>query len=233
MTLEGLPQEESSQELIVQPGPEDQVGEVSVGTPPEVGVQSARTYTQEEWDTQQRANSEWRANGDRQIAEARHVAAEMSMREQIAQSEAQAAAYDRQSIADGDITPNEAEQRQQQRQHGVQQAVSQYRATVQARADNDSMRAETNNMARMKVADLLAKEHGVEMEALLSDRTLTTGEGMEMKARELSVHKRETKLKGAETFDSGQRGAVPGNINAMSPEEKINWALAHPSKRAR
>tara|TARA_R110002167_G_scaffold82675_1_gene225453 strand:+ start:1230 stop:1418 length:189 start_codon:yes stop_codon:yes gene_type:complete len=58
------------------------------------------------------------------------------------------------------------------------------------------------------------------------DKTLTTPEMMQIKAREIQLDQREANAVGTENFDAGQRGSASIEVNDMSPIEKISAGLS-------
>jgi hypothetical protein len=224
------PQEETTQP-VTQPGQNDQVAEQTAEFRPEAEKPASKTYSQEEWDVREHAVTEARANSDKQVAQARKIVAEAALRQQINESEAQHVAWDRQAVEEGEITEAQVRQRQQSRLAGWKQEFNNRRQVAKAQADHQEMEVETQALARTLLAHKLAKDHGIAASLLLADQTLTSGEAMENKARSLNLDKREAEMKGSETFDSGQVGSRGVQIDSMSPEKKISWALAHPTKR--
>jgi hypothetical protein len=234
MTQEGLVQsQEESTELNIQPGPMDQVADAADEASPETEAKPSATYTQEQWDLREKEMTEARARYDRSTAQARQAMAEAAMQQQIIDAEHQAQAEDRQAVDDGEISESTARQRQRQRQNGLQQRIAEYQANVQQQAQHTAIAQQGESTARFLVAANLAKEHGVEVETLLNDKALNSGELMEIKAKELALTKRESALKGTERFDSGLGGSAPRPLDDMSPEEKISYGVAHPPKRGR
>jgi hypothetical protein len=234
MTQEGL--QESQEEIaqgVPQPGHNDQVVGSYVDTPPGATEQSTKTYSQEDWDVREKALTDARASSDRQLAQARQDAAETALQRQIETSENYYRMQDQQAVEDGQITEGQAQQRVQQRQQSWQQHVRQTQQTANARAEYLQLVAENEGLAREQVADILSKEHGVELKALLSDKASTTAGSMVLRARELALDKRQANLEGTETYDGGQKGASGVSIAQMTPLEKIAFGVAHPPKRAR
>jgi hypothetical protein len=233
MTQEAL---QTSQEGQTQGAPQsgsDQVVAPAGDAQPETENQPVKTYSQEEYDARERVHVDARANTDRQLSQARQMVAENALRQQIANAEDGYAAQDRQAVNDGDMNEGQLEQRRQQRQSGYQDFVANQYAQANDRASLDRLKAEGEGTARLIVAQNLASEHGVDMVTLFKDRTLKTGEAMEVKAQKLALEKERAELKGTETFDSGQRGAPSTVIANMSPQEKIAYGVAHPPKRSR
>jgi hypothetical protein len=217
-----------------QPGSENQVVEQpSADTQPGAEGMPQKTYSQEEWNAREKTTTESRATSDKQMSLARALVAENAMRQQIREAENQAQAKDRQEVEDGEITQGQAQQRQQTRYQGWQQEIMRRQTVAQDQAEHVKLVAENEDMARVRTADLLAKDHGVEMDVLLADKSLTTGPAMEIKARELAIDKKMAELKGFESFDSGQSGGSGVSVANMSALEKISYGVAHPPKRAR
>jgi hypothetical protein len=234
MTQQAL--NESQEEIAQsapQPGTSDQVNGTVVEPQPGVDGVSVNTYTQEEWDSREKTHIEERANADRQVNQARQTIADSALRQQIAIAEAQYQARDRQAVDDGEITESQAQQRQQTRYQQWQEERTRQQTVTRDKAEHAKLVAESEEMARWKTADLLSKEHGVDMAVLLSDKSLTSGEKMEIKAQRLALDRERAGLKGFESYDSGQVGTSRSSLDSMSPEEKIAWALAHPPKRSR
>jgi hypothetical protein len=224
------PQEETTQP-VMQPGQNDQVAEQTAEFRPEAEKPASKTYSQEDWDAREHAVTQVRANSDRQVAQARQVVADGALRQQISAMEAQAGARDRQAVEEGEITEGQVRQRQQSRLAGYQQEIERQKQGAFARAEHQQLVAENEGLARTQVANLIAKDHGIAASLLLADQTLISGEAMENKARSIALDKREAEMKGAETFDAGQVGSRGVQIDSMSPEKKIAWALSHPMKR--
>jgi hypothetical protein len=224
------PQEETTQP-VTQPGQNDQVAEQTAEFRPEAEKPASKTYSQEDWDAREKAVTEARANSDRQVAQARQLVADGALRQQISAAEAQYGARDRQAVEDGEITESQVQQRKQSRLAGYQQEIERQKQAAAARAEHQQLVEANEGLARTQVAHIIAKEHGVEASVLLADKALTSGEAMEHKARSIALDKREAEMKGAETFDAGQVGSRGVQIDSMSPENKIAWALSHPTKR--
>lgn len=232
MVLEGLVQpQDGSTQGVNQPGPGDQVSDPSREAQPGAEEQSPNTFSQEEWDYREKAYIQQRANSDRQMAAQQNIIASGAMQQQIDEIERGHSAQDQQQISDGEITPEQAHQKQQNRFFGYQQQIGQRRASAQVQADHNRLEFETESMARTQVAFKLAEKYGVDAAVLESDMSLTTGPAMEVKADRLALDKERAGLKGTETFNSGQTGAKGAAISNMSPQEKISHGLAHPPRR--
>jgi hypothetical protein len=224
------PQDESVQQNG-QLGLDGQDDGSAVKTQPGADDRPPKHYTQEEWDTREQAYLATRTKADRAVSQARKAMAEQALLQQIDNAEREHEEEDRRAVDYGEITQEQAKQRQGQRQEQVRQGMQSHHAMLQSQAQFQQLETEAGMLAREVTAARLAKEFGVDENALLSDKTLTTGERMLSKAERLSLDRDRAELKGSETFDSGQSGTSRRSINSMSPEEKIGWALAHPPKR--
>ena len=190
-----------------------------------------RTYTQEEWQARESAK-------DKEAAHARQMAARLALDLQAARdenAESQRVIEDVRAVERGDLTEDEATQRSRQRMEDIRTA-SQRQRERQAHAQ---LMAHGEEVGRAVAAEDLSKEYGVDAVALLNDPALADPTQMRSKARELAADKREEALKarenGDETYDGGGGGGGGGraNIDSMTPEGKIAYALAHPPKRPR
>jgi hypothetical protein len=227
------PQEEIT-EQIAQPGPiENQVATPDSEAQPGVEAkESPKTYSHDEWDQREKAHNEEKGKIDQQLGQARQAIASNALRQQIFDAENKSLAEDSQSVEDGEMTQRQANQRQHQRQETIRQQMHSRQILAQERAKHAELVSESEELARWRVADILAKEHGVDADALLADKTLTA-EKMEIKAERLALEKERASIKGVEKFDSGQQGSVGVSTANMSAVEKINYGLAHPPKRSR
>ena len=81
--------------------------------------------------------------------------------------------------------------------------------------------------AKAKVKEEFAKEFGVDSDALMDDKGITSPDEMKLKARELSLDSREANTTGTERFDSGQRGATSSDLDNMSALEKVRSGLSN------
>ena len=204
-----------------------QPGEAGEGTSAEgAGDKPARTYSEAEVASIQSAL-------DKKIVEANNISGRLAMElttERAQRAENTARAADARLVEDGDLTQEAANERARTRQVNMQQAQS----IQQREAQLQQAYGQAEDSLRIVAADELAKEHGVELKALLVDPNMTPQQ-MESKARELALDKREDALKKSETFDGGggASGAGSGSIANMSAEEKIAYALAHPPKAAK
>jgi len=177
--------------------------------------QKERVYSAKEWQEREAAR-------DREIAGHRQVIAQLALRQQIAQTQAQenqAAAKDNAAVERGEITEQDAQQRQQQRAETLQFQEQQH----QAREVTQRVLVQGEAVGRILAANDLAKEYGVDAAVLVADKAITNYDQMEAKAAKLALRKAKTS---GETFDSGHVGGASGaSIDAMTPEQKIAYGL--------
>ena len=232
MTLEAESQSQGeSNQQVMESGPIEGQTTESTGEFQPGAEQSQATYSQADWDKREQVHAERQARSDQQVNQSRAMTANAAMQAQIQSIESKYQAQDQQHIEDGTITLQQANQRSQQRQQKYQQTVAQQQQNAQTSANYAEMSMATNEMARERVADLLAKEHGVDFKALVSDKSLTSGEAMEIKAQRMALDKERAAMQGTETFDAGQKGNARVSVANMSPQEKISYALTHPQRR--
>ena len=214
---QGLSQVES-QQLDVTPGAEGpqaipSVADIQPGAEP---VTQERTYSHKEWAEREEQRKKGEVAKDKEIAQLRQAFASQALHFEITQAEAQ----DRKAVEDGEITSEEATKRQQTRRQGIaQQAVSQ------------RVIAETEQYARVLAAKDFGEKYGVDPKELLNDPQITNPDQMEIKALKLAREKEKMGQAIPERYDSGQVGVTGASLEKMSPEEKIKWALEHPSKK--
>ena len=232
MTLEAESQSQGeSNQQVMESGPIEGQTTESTGEFQPGAEQSQTTYSQEDWDKREQVHAERQARSDQQVNQSRAMTANAAMRAQIQSVESKYQAQDQQHIEDGTITLQQANQRAEKRLQKYQQGVAQQQQNAQTSANYAEMSMATNEMARERVADLLAKEHGVDFKALVSDKSLTSGEAMEIKAQRMALDKERAAMQGTETFDAGQKGNARVSVANMSPQEKISYALTHPQRR--
>ena len=232
MTLEAESQSQGeSNQQVMESGPIEGQTTESTGEFQPGAEQSQATYSQADWDKREQVHAERQARSDQQVNQSRAMTANAAMQAQIQSIESKYQAQDQQHIEDGTITLQQANQRSQQRQQKYQQTVAQQQQNAQTSANYAEMSMATNEMARERVADLLAKEHGVDFKALVTDKSLTSGEAMEIKAQRMALDKERAAMQGTETFDAGQKGNARVSVANMSPQEKISYALTHPQRR--
>lgn len=194
------------------------------GTTQGAGDKPVRTYSEAEVASIQSAL-------DKRISEANNISGRLAMEltnERVARAENAARAADAKLVDDGELSQEGAVERAKSRQTLTQEALS----LQQERAQLQEAYVQTEDKLRIVAADELAREHGIDRRALLSDATMTPQQ-MENKARELALDKREASMQRSETFDGGggAAGAGSGSLDNMSPEEKIAYGLAHPPRR--
>ena len=232
MTLEAESQSQGeSNQQVMESGPIEGQTTESTGEFQPGAEQSQATYSQADWDKREQVHAERQARSDQQVNQSRAMTANAAMRAQIQSVESKYQAQDQQHIEDGTITLQQANQRAEKRLQKYQQGVAQQQQNAQTSANYAEMSMATNEMARERVADLLAKEHGVDFKALVSDKSLTSGEAMEIKAQRMALDKERAAMQGTETFDAGQKGNARVSVANMSPQEKISYALTHPQRR--
>ena len=186
-----------------------------------------RTFTQAEVDS-------IRSGTEEQLAAATQRVAQMALQKEIDQAQATesvAQAKDAEAVADGEISAAEATQRRQTRQRDVVQDFARKRQRTQEQSEHQQLSTEVNALYRVRAANIMAEEHGIDSSLLLNDDSLTDAKSMENKARSLSLDKREAEVKGTETFASGVTGRTSSAVDQMSPQEKIRWGIEHPVKR--
>ena len=232
MTLEAESQSQGeSNQQVMESGPIEGQTTESTGEFQPGAEQSQATYSQADWDKREQVHAERQARSDQQVNQSRAMTANAAMRAQIQSVESKYQAQDQQHIEDGTITLQQANQRAEKRLQKYQQGVAQQQQNAQTSANYAEMSMATNEMARERVADLLAKEHGVDFKALVTDKSLTSGEAMEIKAQRMALDKERAAMQGTETFDAGQKGNARVSVANMSPQEKISYALTHPQRR--
>ena len=232
MTLEAESQSQGeSNQQVMESGPIEGQTTESTGEFQPGAEQSQATYSQADWDKREQVHAERQARSDQQVNQSRAMTANAAMQAQIQSIESKYQAQDQQHIEDGTITLQQANQRAEKRLQKYQQGVAQQQQNAQTSANYAEMSMATNEMARERVADLLAKEHGVDFKALVTDKSLTSGEAMEIKAQRMALDKERAAMQGTETFDAGQKGNARVSVANMSPQEKISYALTHPPRR--
>ncbi len=188
-----------------------------------------RAYTEEEWAARESAK-------DKEVAGLRQMAVRLALdlqSQKAENTEAQFKAEDARAVENGDITEGEAAQRVRQRADDAK-TVAERQAGLQG---YQRLMAHGEEVGRLTAAEDFGREFGVDPKELLEDKVLTTPDAMRLKAQELALDKREAAVKekeiGPETFDGGGGGGVSGgvNVDGLSPEEKITWALAHPPRK--
>tara|TARA_R110000824_G_scaffold132188_2_gene294477 strand:- start:238 stop:930 length:693 start_codon:yes stop_codon:yes gene_type:complete len=160
------------------------------------------------------------------IAALRDQASQSNLQAQIdrveAANQAELAA-DQQSIEDGNLTAADATQKALNRQQNAQKAVE----DIARNARGYQQEVDAGLIARLGVAQEIAAQYdGVDANVLNLDKTLTTPEMMQIKAREIQLDQREANAVGTENFDAGQRGSASIEVNDMSPIEKISAGLS-------
>jgi hypothetical protein len=235
MTQEAIVESQAEPtQQVEQPGTSDQVvGPVVEDVLSETESSPLSTHTQAEWDEREYAIAAQRATSDRQVAQARQAIAQRDMERQITESERGHQDRDRRAVDDGEITESQLSQRRQEREIGWTQQIAFQKQVAQDKAEHYKLVTENEAQARIQVAGLLAKDHGVDTATLLNDKSLISAGQMANRARELALDKRDADLKGKETFDAGQLGAKGISLADMTPEEKIGWGVSHPPKRSR
>ena len=94
---------------------------------------------------------------------------------------------------------------------------------------------EAEPILRHAYAVELAEEHKIDISLLEGDASITTPEGMSIKARELALDKREKSLTAPEIFDGGASGNGGSNqtLDEMDGLAKVTYALGRPAPRKR
>ena len=160
------------------------------------------------------------------IAALRDQASQSNLQAQIdrveAANQAELAA-DQQSIEDGNLTAADATQKALNRQQNAQKAVE----DIARNARGYQQEVDQGLIARLGVAQEVAAQYdGVDANVLNLDKTLTTPEMMQIKAREIQLDQREANAVGTENFDAGQRGSASIEVNDMSALEKVSAGLS-------
>lgn len=211
---------EPTQDTVLSEGAPTPQAPVAVEeTPPGAEVQEApitkaapaKTYTQAELDAVQ---GQLMAAKDREIQQHKDALAQVAMREQIAQmqaTEAQARAKDNADVEAGILTEPDAAARAQARLQ-----------TLQAQAQLQAMNQQGEALARVVMAHDLAKEYGVDPDALAKDASLTSPLLMVRKAAALALKARDVELRilkaKPETFDKGPQAETTGQ---SSEEQRL------------
>ena len=179
---------------------------------------SERTYTHKEWAEREGAK-------DKETAALRNALAQQVLQAEIREAqtiEGQAQAADRQAVDGGEITPEQAQQRHQQRAVAWQQSWQERIMSQQQQQISHQVLMRAEEAGHILAAQDFAAKYKVDAAELLSDKTLTTPRLMEDKAIELRLERRRAELKalevGEETFASGQmaRGAIDEEKNLRS-----------------
>ena len=172
----------------------------------------ARVYTQDEWSKRESVK-------DKEVAELRERVARQNMEYEVNQAriaEEQARKKDWQEVADGDITPDEANQRVQKRYfENIQRIQSQQQ---QVAAQQLLTRAE--QAGKLVAAHEYGAKYGVDPKELLGSRFVADPQSMEELARILGErNKAMSRLPqdSNERFDSGQGGGVGIDLTGKSP----------------
>ena len=141
-----------------------------------------------------------------EAAQYRQKILQMAMQQELLQeqqAEAQASAKDKADVEAGLITHDEASQRQSMRQQAAQLAQMVKQLTPHA-----------EQLGRIKLANDLATEYGINADDLLKDTTIQTPVQMYAKAGKLAIAKREDALRKAtakpESYDKGPGTPPPG-----------------------
>ena len=200
----------------------DLSGKDSGGTEPETKSEDEpRTYTQEEVAAIKKSGDERDAASKETIAK---QAREFQIRE-LQRIEAGHQTKDQADVDAGDITETEATQRREARITSIKTEI----ANAEAEQARNTAMAEANYYARARTAEELATKYGIDGPTLFNEESLTSTAMMEIKARELSLDKREAAAeagkKGDESFDSNLAGGGGSSIETMSADDKIRAGL--------
>ena len=220
---DGTPQGAETQEsqVVGMETSQEPGGDGSTPGGAEKSTPKERNFTQAEMSAQQAAS-------DRQVAEANQRVAQMALQQEIDKAQAAegaALARDAQAVSEGEMTSAEAAQRRQTRQGEAIQGFARKRQMAQEQAEHQQLSQELEGMYRIRAANILAEEHGIDGKLLLEDETLQTAPAMENKARSLALDKREADVKGTEKFATGITGRTASSVDNMSASEKIRHGL--------
>ncbi len=182
-----------------QPAAEDKAQEKKAVITPEIQAEIDRIISEK--------TAKMRAD----TSEAEKRAAQIVMQRQIEQAnaeEAKARAKDQQDLDNGFITEDQLNQRAKDRQD-----QKQLRQTLQ------KQRQEADALGKVMLANDLAKEYGIEADALLNDQAITDPLTMVRKASKMALDALKTQLKEAtvkpESFDRGP-GAITENSDSFT-----------------
>ena len=180
-----------------------------------------RTYTQDEVAKIQSTN-------DQRLAQVVSDNARLKLERQIEQAqrvEDQYAAMDATEVEAGTLTSEAANQRRVQRRNAIASQVENQRKSAEQSAAYEAVNVELEKRGRLVAAQDYAKEYGVDVDALLHDKSLTSPDKMEAAALKIALQKSKDDRPGTETFDSGRVGQTGVDVNSLSPDAKIVHAL--------
>lgn len=217
-----VPEAEKAGEVTPQPQAEEIKAEPGAETKPQKETKKEKTYSEEEWRKREAAK-------DEEIAKQKQLAAQYSLQAQIReaeQAEREAQSQDNMKVEQGLLTEEQAKQNQVIRQQMKQLYIESLRVNE-----------ERSKIDRVKVAEDIAQEYGVDSKELLTD-DMTNPYVMIRKAKGLAQKKIDERLEelqaeikalksGEPQYDKGQVAATGANLSSMSPQEKIQWALRH------
>jgi hypothetical protein len=202
-----------------QPDQTDQPGAGGVAVAEVEAKSEERTYSQEEVSAMQ-------ATADRDKDVYAKALTQYALNDEIRKMQEQEnykAQEDQALVDEGRLTPALATQRSQER-------VELRQKESQSRQREQEINSKGEALGRIMAAQDFAKKYGVDSDVLIKDPSLTAPELMEAKARQLSLDAREEKLKGTESFDTGQKGGRSTPMSDMSGAEMIRHGLNHPPK---
>jgi len=168
------------------------------------------------------------AQKDETISALRSQAAQAAMETQIQGLETEnrtADLADSREVENGEMSADEATKRAHERQDAAKEKVQSFQQQSQTEEQAQADYVNSALLARYSYAHEYAKEFGVDPDALMDNKEISSPEEMKLKARELSLDTREAESTGTERFDSGQRGAMSSDIENMSPLEKVRSGL--------
>ena len=167
---------------------------------------------------------------DETISALRDQAASSALQAQIDALESEnrnADIADSREVDSGEMSAEEAIQRSHERQDTTKEKVQGLEQQTQEQEANATDYVNSALLARFSYAQEFAKEFGVDPDALMDDKGITSPDEMKLKARELSLDSREANTTGTERFDSGQRGATSSDLDNMSALEKVRSGLSN------
>ena len=167
---------------------------------------------------------------DETISALRDQAASSALQAQIDSLESEnrnADIVDSREVDSGEMSAEEAIQRSHERQDTTKEKVQGLEQQTQEQEANATDYVNSALLARFSYAQEFAKEFGVDPDALMDDKGITSPDEMKLKARELSLDSREANTTGTERFDSGQRGATSSDLDNMSALEKVRSGLSN------
>lgn len=206
--------------------------------PEEPESPTPRTYSENEFRSLQSSLDKRISDAEKSAEEANARTARLvldAQADRVQAMEAAARAADDRMVEDGDLTRQEANQRGQAR-------VQSLRTATESRQREENLQryeANLNDTGRRAQAFDLARQYGIEEQALLDDDTLTDPDKMEAKANRLSLDREREEFeatkregRGEERFDGGggSFGSATGVVADMSADEKIRHALRNPPK---